>query len=207
MEVVCLVDTIHQRRHYSEYTNYQTNLREKSFFTISGLKRLPAGLAPKEWQERALCDVQGVLTILMGKEYPIVFVQNGTSKRKDAPSTYHVLMKNLEDSKAIWTKFGSFFLGGKNAKPPSLKDFNIKNRVTAETKTRINILKLLAKKYRESNPDGKAQVISYDPRPLIKITPPASSTDRRTKVYFQHFSLIRLQRGIFLFPFGFDFVL
>ena len=96
----------------SEYADFQTNLREEAFFTVSGLQRLPTGLSPKEWQQRALRDVQGVLTILMGKEYPIVFVQNGTSKRKDAPATYHVLMKSLEDSKEIRLKFGGFFLGG-----------------------------------------------------------------------------------------------
>ena len=47
----------------------------------------------------------------------------------------------------------------------------------------FQVLKLLAKRYRESNPEGKAQVISYATRPVIKITPPPSASDRRTKVY------------------------
>ena len=169
----------------SEYTNYQTNLREESFFTISGLKRLPAGLAPKEWQERALCDVQGVLTILMGKEYPIVFVQNGTSKRKDAPSTYHVLMKNLEDSKAIWTKFGSFFLEGtgKNSRPVSLKHISLQNKVTPATFERIVTLKALGKRYLASNPGSSFKVVGYQARPLLKITPAAEVSDRCVEMY------------------------
>ena len=86
-------------------------------------------------------------------------------------------------SSVIRKKFGSFFLGAKDGRPDGLKHINIKNRVTAETKTRVEILKLLARRYRDSNPEGKAQVISYDFRPLIKITPPPGASDRRVKTY------------------------
>ena len=83
----------------------------------------------------------------------------------------------------IRKKFGSFFLGGKDGRPEALKPFNIKNRVTAETRTRIDVLKLLAQRYRAANPEGRAQVITFDPRPLIKITPPSSASDRRIKTF------------------------
>ena len=83
----------------------------------------------------------------------------------------------------IRKKFGSFFLGGKDARPKELRPINIKNRVTAETKTRVVILKLLAQRYRASNPEGRVKVISFDPRPTIKITPPSSASDRRVKTY------------------------
>ena len=86
-------------------------------------------------------------------------------------------------SSVIRKKFGSFFLGAKDGRPDDLKHINIKNRVTAETKTRVEILKLLARRYRDSNPDGRAQVISFQPRPLLKITPPPTAQDRRTKSY------------------------
>ena len=48
---------------------------------------------------------------------------------------------------------------------------------------RIDVLKLLGKKYRDSNQGSRVQVIGYDPRPVIKITPPPSASDRRIKVY------------------------
>ena len=83
----------------------------------------------------------------------------------------------------IRDKFGSFFLGKKDGRPDNLRHVNIKNRVTPETKTRIDILKLLASRYRASNPEGRAQVISFEPRPLIKLTPPPTASDRRVKVY------------------------
>ena len=98
-------------------------------------------------------------------------------------------MTELSDSKAIRRKFGSFFLGGKgDRRPENLKSISIKNRVTPETLTRISILKLLAKRYRDSNPGAKVKVVGYESRPLFKYTPPASSkstgtADRRPRVY------------------------
>ena len=71
---------------------------------------------------------------------------------------YNVKMANVNDSKMIRKKFGSFFLGSKDGRPPSLTGINIKNRTTPETKTRVELLKLMAKRYRESNSDGRAQV-------------------------------------------------
>ena len=169
----------------SEIADFQTNLRDEVFFTVSGLQRLPTGLSPKEWQVRAVREVQGVLVVLMGKEYPIVVVQNGTSKRKDAPATYHVLMKNLADSKEIRDKFGSFFLGGggNDTRPVALKGISLQNKVTAATYGRILILKLLGRRYVASNPGSKFQVITYDPRPLLKITPASDATDRRVQTH------------------------
>ena len=169
----------------SEYADFQTNLREESFFTVSGLQRLPNGLSPKEWQQRAVLDVQGVLTILMGKEYPIVFVQNGTSKRKDAPATYLVLMKFLDDSKAIRTKFGSYFLGGggPSSLPEALRKISLQNKVTPATYGRVLIMKALGARYVAANKGSSFKVIGYDPRPLLKLFPAPDAADRRVQSY------------------------
>ena len=45
------------------------------------------------------------------------------------------------------------------------------------------IMKLLAKRYIASNKDGKSRVIGYESRPMIKLTPPDTSKDRRVKNY------------------------
>ena len=74
---------------------------------------------------------------------------------------YNVKMTSVADSDMIRKKFGSFFLGSKDGRPPSLKAINIKNRTTPETKTRVDLLKLMAQRYRASNPDGRAQVIIF----------------------------------------------
>ena len=167
----------------AELADFHTNERFEDSFVIYGLKAIPSELVGKAWQDQAVKDVQEILVILMGKELSIVVVQNATKRHRGAEVTYNVRMSDLNTCKAIRRKFGSFFLGSQDKRPPNLKHVNIKNRVTPETRTRVDVLKLLAKRYKESNPGSKVQVVSYDPRPLIKITPSSSATDRRVQVY------------------------
>ena len=165
----------------AELDDFHANERLEDSFVIYGLAQISSELTGKDWQEQALRDVKAVLLILLERQFDIVVVQNATSRVPGAEIRYNVKMANVCDSKAIRDKFGSFFSGGKDGRPPALKHINIKNRVTPETRTRIDLLKLMAKRYRASNPDGRVQVISHQSRPMIKITPPPSASDRRVK--------------------------
>ena len=167
----------------AELDDFHKNEKFEDSFVIHGLPRIPSEIVGKAWQEQAVRDVQAVLLLLMGREFPLVFISNATSRIPNSEVKYNVKMANVADSKLIRTKFGSFFLGSKDGRPADLKKINIKNRVTPETKTRIDVLKLLAAKYRDSNPDGRAQVISHDCRPMIKISPPRDANDRRVRSY------------------------
>ena len=169
----------------AELSDFHTNERNEDSFVICGLPKIPDEIIGKPWQDQALRDVKAVLLLLMGRDFQIVFVKNSTSRATHPPPeiTYTVKMSNVADSSQIRKKFGSFFLGSQDRRPDNLKHINIKNFQTPETKTRVSVLKLLAQRYRASNPGCKVQVISYDPRPLIKITPAASASDRRIKVF------------------------
>ena len=167
----------------AELADYHENERLEICFEIAGLSPI-VGLVGKEWQDQAVKDVQAVLQTLMGKTFEIVFIQNATSRvRADAEITYSVRLANLSDCQAIRRTFGLFYLGSADKRPEGLKGINIKNRVTPNTKTRISVLKLLAKRYKNSNPGAKVQVVSWDPRPLLKITPAAGSENRRVQIY------------------------
>ena len=170
----------------SEMADFRQNERWEDSFLVAGLPRIAHDLVGKDWQNQALKDVQVVIKDLMGKEMPIIFVQNSTKRYEGAEVTYTVRMVEVSDSKAIRRKYGSFFLGGKgDRRPDPLKTISIKNKVTPETLTRISVLKLLAKRYKDSNPGSMVKVIGYDPRPLFKFVPAASasSSDRRQRVY------------------------
>ena len=170
----------------SEMADYHENVRFENWFVIHGLARIETE-NKQEWQVKAKSDVNEVLSVLMGREYPIVVVQNITSKGKDAVCRYQVLMTSVNDSKEIRDKFGSFFIGGKGKdtgkRPEALKKVSIQNRLTPGTQLRISILKLLAKRYESSNPGGSAIVIGYDSRPIIKIFPPEDASDSRIKTF------------------------
>lgn len=165
----------------AELADFRENERFEDYFVVSGLSALPTTLTGKAWQEKAVGSVQDLIKIIVGRPLEIVVVQNVTSRKKDAEVTYNVKLASVDDSRLIRRKFGAFFHRGVDSRPANLKHISIQNRVTAETKIRISILKLMAKRYRDSNAGSKVQVIGFEPRPLIKITPPAGSG--RTRVY------------------------
>jgi hypothetical protein len=125
--------------------------------------------------------VQGIIKILLGKELPIVVVQNVSGRSADSEVRYHVKMECAAHSQEIRSKFGYFFTKGTDTRPPSLASVSIGNRLTPASQIRIAILKLLAKRYVDSNEGGKARVVSYEARPMLKITPPAGASDMRVK--------------------------
>ena len=171
----------------SELADFRANERTEDCFVVAGLPAISSDLSGKDWQDQALHDVQGVISILMGREMPILYVKNSTKRYKDAEVTYTVKMQELSDAKAIRRKYGSFFIGiregSRDKRPEGLTSISIKNFVTPETNTRISILKLLAQKYRLANKGSRVKVIGYEPRPVIKITPAASASDRRVMQY------------------------
>ena len=153
---------------------------------ITGLRSLGDKMPPKEWQEKAIKDVQGVLVLLLGQERPIRYIQNKTSQGKDPLVRYMVEMVKIEDSKEIRDKFGVFFIGG-DKRPPALKPFSISSNVTPATSVRVAILKVLGARYLASNPGSTVKVIGYESRPVLKLHPPAptasSSTSRRVQTF------------------------
>jgi len=156
----------------SELACFQENVRNEVFFVISGLRRLPSGLQGREWQERAKADVQSVIQTLLGKELPIVVVQNISGRGTDSEVRYNVKMECAAHSQEVRSKFGYFFAKGVDSRPESLASVSISNRLTPASQIRIAILKLLGKRYVDSNKDAKARVISYEARPTLRLIPP-----------------------------------
>lgn len=114
----------------AELADFQENVRNEVFFVVSGLPRIPNDLRGQDWQARAVSDVQKLIQTLLNKSLPIIVVQNITGRGLDAPTRYHVRMEFAAHSQEIRSKFGSFFIGGVDRRPPSLKDISISNRIT-----------------------------------------------------------------------------
>ena len=135
----------------AELSDFVKNERFEDTFVLEGLPRIPDDVTGKPWQDRAVQDVQGFIKALMGREMSIIFVQNATKRTADAVVTYNVKMLSVADSKAIRTKFGTYFVGKIDKRPEEMKPYSVKNRVTPETRIRISVLKLIAQRYRDSN--------------------------------------------------------
>jgi len=161
----------------AELADFQENVRNEVFFVLTGLPRIPPEIQGREWQNRAVADVREIILKLLGKELPIVVVQNITGRGSDAPTRYHVRMEFAAHSQEIRSKFGSFFIGGTDRRPPDFKDISISNRITPGTQVRLAILRLLGKRYVTSNPGAKSKVIGFESRPILRLTPAPGSSD------------------------------
>lgn len=167
----------------AELADFQENVRNEVFFVVSGLPRIPSDLRGREWQTRAISDVQKLIRLLLDKDLPILVVQNVTGRSPDSPTRYHVRMEFAAHSQEIRSKFGSFFVGRIDRRPPALKDISISNRITSGTQVRISVLRLLATRYEKSNPGGKGKVVGYEARPIIRLTPPPESSEKRVRTF------------------------
>ena len=168
----------------AELSDFQENIRNETFLMVRGLPKLPK-LEPKEWQSRAKSDITAVISQFMEKEYPLSYVLNSTGRGKDSVTQYKVKLPSAVMSREIRDKFGLFFLGGKSTLPPGLKGISVRNCVTPATLGRIAILQFFGKRYQDSNPGSWYKVLGYDPRPLLKLMPPADAdgSDRRIQTF------------------------
>ena len=164
----------------AEKEDFQENIRNEVFFMISGLPQIK-DLRGKEWMDKAVEDVQGVIRTLLGKELSIQVVHNASGRAPGSEVRYSVRMEFAADSQEIRFKFGSFFVGGQDRRPEALRSISISNKITPGTQVRLMIMKLLARRYRSRNPEAKVKVVGYEARPVIKITP--AESDKRPKSY------------------------
>ena len=165
----------------AERSDFHENVRNEVFFMVSGLPAIK-DLRGRDWMDKAIADVQGMIRTLLGKDLKVVVVHNATGRR-DTETRYSVRMEYASESQEVRTKFGSFFIGGQDRRPTEFRSISVSNKVTPGTQIRIMILKVIAKRYQARNPEGRARVVGYEARPVLKVIPPESASDKRAKSY------------------------
>jgi len=167
----------------SELACFRMNERNEDSLMISGVEKLPRGLSGKEWQDQARTVAEKLLRLVMNSPVRVLVVHNATGRGIKAVQTFTCQLESAERSREIRRTFGRFFTGGKDSRPRELSGVSLSNVVTRETRVRIAIMKVLGKKYLDSNPGSRVQVIGYEPRPLLRLVPPQDASDRRPKSF------------------------
>ena len=160
----------------AELADFEENVRNECYFVIAGLPPVPAELIGREWQNHAKDLVQSKIKLILGRESRIIVV---SGLRRDANPIYLVKLESADDSKRIRDRFGSSFKAGADPLPPGLTGLSIRIRLTHATRVRIAIMQVLAANYKTSNPGSKVQVVNYEPRPMMRLTPPTGASDPR----------------------------
>lgn len=167
----------------AELACFRANERSEDSLLLSGMPKLPSGLSGKAWQDQAIQAVQKTLSEIVGHPVRVVVVHNSTGRGVKSTTSYTVQLDSVESSREVRRKFSYYFAGGNDARPASLRSVSISNVVTKETRVRIALMKLLGKKYLDSNSGSRVKVIGYEPRPLLRIIPPQEASDRRPKTF------------------------
>jgi hypothetical protein len=167
----------------SELACFRSNERNEDSFIISGLAPIRDGLSGRGWQEEAKKEVTRVLKLFYDREVRVIVVHNVSGRAPGSEVTLSVRLSSVEDARLIRAQFGAFFAKGKDARPRELQNIGIRNVLTKETRIRISIMKILGARYKTSNPGSSYQMIGFEARPILKITPPEGASDKRIKSY------------------------
>jgi hypothetical protein len=142
----------------AELTCFRSNERSEDSFIITGINRMRDGLTGREWQTAAKQEVLRVLKLFIDRSVNIIVVHNVTGRSSSSPPSFSVKLDSVEDSRLVRSKFGSFFSGRKDARPPALQNISIRNVLTKETRIRLAIMKIIGQHYKDSNTGSEFQV-------------------------------------------------
>ena len=125
----------------AELHDFHENVSNEAFAAMTGCSRIVAS-STKEWQERAKKEVAPVLKELMGRDIPIEYISNSTGPQPNAEVRFNIKFYSVDVSKEVRTRFGSFYLNGRDERLTCFKPYSIRNLVTQNTRIRIAILQV-----------------------------------------------------------------
>ena len=164
----------------SEFNDWMLNRSEEDWFTIRGLPRLTQ-VSQSEWHGAARRQVADVIKHVLHLhkvriDFSVLLVINPFRHVTSGPTTYNVRLDSAVASKQIRDLFSAFFRRNRPAKlPQDLKGVSLRNKITKETKIRIEILRAMGELYTASNPGSSYHLRGYESRPLLAIYPPPNS--------------------------------
>jgi hypothetical protein len=164
----------------AEYRDFLENQQHEDHLLVSGLEAAGSDLSGRDWQDFVKVQLDALFRRIVDRSCPIIFIQNNTGRNRDE-TLYQVRLEKVEDSRAIRSKFGFFFMKGEDKRPEEIKDISIRNWVTHGTRVRLAIMKVLGQRYRTSNQGSKMKLISYEPRPMLHLIPAPDSREKRVK--------------------------
>ena len=181
----------------SEFSDWVTNRSEEDWLTIRNLPRLSSELNRQEWQVEVKKQVRDALKLGLNAlkvhvDFKVLVVTNPFRHRNTGPTLYNVKLNSVDASQTIRDSFSGFYRRANPVKrPSSLRGVSVQNKVTLNTRIRVEIMRQLGERYLENNRGASYHVKGYDSRPTILVTPPASSKSRpRTFNFIEAVSML-----------------
>ena len=173
----------------AEFDDWTRNRNEEDWIVIKGLPHL-TNVTRQEWPAAVKRQVSNAIKHVLHAnrsrlDFEVVHVFNPFKPTASGPTTYNVRMDSVFTAKKVREMFSGFFRHHRPLpRPPALKGVSFRNKITLETKIRIEILRHLGSIYKGSNPGSTFDVKGYDPRPVLVIVPPRSASARQRTCNF-----------------------
>ena len=173
----------------AEFDDWTRNRSEEDWIVIKGLPQL-ANVTRQEWPMAVKRQVSEAIKLVLHAnrsrlDFEVLHVFNPFRPDATGPTTYNVRMDSVYTAKKLREMFSGFFRHHRPlSRPPALKGVSFRNKITLETKIRIEILRQLGSVYKASNPGSTFDVRGYDPRPVLVTVPPRSASARQRTFNF-----------------------
>ena len=171
----------------SEFNDWVINRADESWLTLSGLPRLASSLTRQDWQKAVKPQVRACLLDIvkffkLNIRFDVVVVVNPIKGRTSGPNILNVLLNSTDASKAVRDAFSLFYRNpGQYQRPSRLIGISVQNKVTHETRIRVQIMKELGKNYVGKNSGASVTVRGFESRPTLVLVPPSGSKDARIR--------------------------
>ena len=165
----------------AEARDWLINRSEEDWVTIIGLPRLAVD-GHREWQVAVRRQVIDFIKLVLktnrtNLEYSVLSVADPMRFRSAGLNVLNVKLDSVESSKRIRELYSGFFRRNRPVQlPSSLRGVSLRNKVTLDTRIRIEIMKQLANNYKDKNPGSTVDVRGYGSRPLLMTTAPSGSS-------------------------------
>ena len=181
----------------AEWNDSVLNRSEEDWFVITGLPRFNSS---QDWQSAARRQVADIIKVIAHTnktrfDFEVLYVGNPRRHVVTGPTLYNVRMDSVFSSGRVRELFTSFIRHDRPLpRPPLLKGISIRNKITIETKIRIEVMRQLGGNWQAANQGSTYKVMGFVSRPLLT-TYPARSTNERPKTfnYIQAVTSLRVQ--------------
>ena len=174
----------------AEFRDWMTNRSDEDWCTVTGAARLSPDLLPREWQRAVKKQMTElfklVLTVTKNNvRFTVLYVVNPIRNRTTGQTVLNVRLDSAETARRLREIYSGFFGASAPVKlPASLKGISVWNKVTLQTRIRLEIMRQLGRIYQESNGPGSSfKVKGYDPRPLLITTPSSRAGGARQRTF------------------------
>ena len=160
----------------AEFSDWMINRSEEDWITILGLKKIVGELSKRDWQMAAKRQVTEFMSAVLKAQrvdlhFSVLYVANANRFGTGLP-ILNVQLNSVDVSRRFRELYSGFFRKGNPVRlPSSMKGVSVRNKITHDSRVRIEVMKQLGARWQSTNQGSAFHVRGYDSRPTLTLMP------------------------------------